>query len=786
MAVFSVGIYFSRSLSISLVYMVNYFMFALSIDFMKAVSLIVSLLVLGFVVEAQVTIQGQVRDNRSRPLRGVSVILKDTYDGAITDSLGNFQFTTEEQGAFQLEASLSGYRPQSISLQLPNLPPAIRFELKELVTELNAVVITAGSFEASDKAKSAVLNSIDIVTTPSANADVTTAFRSLPGTQQVGESEGLFVRGGTASESKIYIDGALVNNFFFSPTPGIATRGRFNPFLFKGTVFSTGGYSALYGQALSSALLLESLDLPDRSSADVGISVVGLSAGFQQLAKEKKSSWGVTGSYSNLGLAFGIIKQRQDFFQVPISGTFDGNFRIKTKRGGMIKYYGYLATNRVAFRNTNMDSIGLLDAFRLKNINTYHNLNWRERLNNGWRIQGAISFSLNRDRIGNELQDDQHQPANVTTPASLAFQDFDVENRAKYMQARLVLEKKLGGLSAFRFGTDYFYSREVINYTAFNGFEVHDTIKDHLKSLFAESDVYITNRLAMKAGVRMEHTSLLNRFNVAPRFSLAYKFAPTTTASFAYGIFYQNPETRTLPAPADLGFARADHYILQITRQANDRLLRVEAFYKDYRNLFRTGLRDIGTQGLIDNQGSGYAQGVEMFWRDKKTFKGVDYWVSYSYLDTRRLHLNYPMRMQPNFAANHTASVVFKRFVTKWKTGFNASYNFATGRPFYHIGVDNSTGQSKLTDRGTTIAFNSLSFSVNYLPNLGKPNKKAFAVWVLSINNVLNQNQVFNYRYSTDGRRREAITPPARQFVFIGCFLSFGVDRTQEAINNNL
>lgn len=761
-------------------------MFALSNDFMKAVSLIVSLIVLGFLADAQVTVQGQVRDTRNRPLRGVSVILKDTYDGAVTDSLGKFQFTTEETGALQLEASIAGYRAQALPIQLPGNVESLRFELKELITELNAVVITAGSFEASDKAKGAVLNSIDIVTTPSANADVTSAFRSLPGTQQVGESEGLFVRGGTASESKIYIDGALVNNFFFSPTPGIATRGRFNPFLFKGTVFSTGGYSALYGQALSSALLLESVDLPDQSSADVGVSVVGLSAGFQQLAKNKKSSWGVTASYSNLWLAFSLIKQRQDFYQVPVSGTFDANFRIKTKRGGMIKYYGYLATNKVGFRNTNMDSIGLLDAFRLRNINTYHNLNWKERLGKGWRMQGAVSFSVNRDRIGNKLQDELHQPANVTNPLFLAFQDFNVENRAKYMQARLVLEKKLGGLSAIRFGTDYFYSREDIYYTAFNGFEVRDTITDHLKSLFAETDVYITNRLALKTGVRVEHTTLLDRFNLAPRFSLAYKLSGNTSASFAYGIFYQNPETRTLPAPVDLGFARADHYILQVTRQANDRLLRVEAFYKDYRNLYRTGLRPIGTQGLLDNQGSGYAQGIELFWRDKKTLKSVDYWISYSYLDTRRLHLNYPMRMQPNFATNHTASVVFKRFVTKWKTGFNASYNFATGRPFYHIGTDNTTGQNKLTDRGTTIAFNSLSFSVNFLPNLGKPNKKAFAVWVLSVNNVLNQKQVFNYRYSTDGNRREAITPPARQFVFIGCFLSFGVDRTQEAINNNL
>ncbi len=238
--------------------------------------------------------------------------------------------------------------------------------MKEQITELKAVVISAGTFEASDKAKGAVLNSIDIVTTPSANGDVTSAFKSLPGTQQVGESEGLFVRGGSATESKIYIDGTLVNNFFYSSTPGIATRGRFNPFLFKGTVFSTGGYSALYGQALSSALILESIDLPERSEADLGISVVGIGGGIQQLAKNKKSSWGISFNHTNLWLAFKVIKQKQDYFKVPVANQLDANFRIRTKGGGMVKYYGYISQNKTAFRVNDIDSVVLKNAFSSK------------------------------------------------------------------------------------------------------------------------------------------------------------------------------------------------------------------------------------------------------------------------------------------------------------------------------------------------------------------------------------------------------------------------------------
>ncbi len=80
----------------------------------------------------------------------------------------------------------------------------------------------------------------------------------------MGESEGLFVRGGTGAETKIFMDGNLVNNYFTNSVPGIAWERPFQHILFKGNVFSSGGYSAVYGQALSSVLVLESVDLPEQ------------------------------------------------------------------------------------------------------------------------------------------------------------------------------------------------------------------------------------------------------------------------------------------------------------------------------------------------------------------------------------------------------------------------------------------------------------------------------------------------------------------------------------------
>jgi len=736
--------------------------------------------------KAQVKISGHVVDNKNKALTGVSIVLRNTYDGATTDSAGNFSFTTTEKGEQVIEATSSGYKSFEQKINIGNTEILLSISMKELITELKAVVITAGSFEASDKKKGAVLTDIDVVTTPSANGDVTAAFKSLPGAQQVGESEGLFVRGGTATESKIFIDGTQVNNFFYSGTPGVAQRGRFNPFLFKGTVFSTGGYSALYGQALSSALILESKDLPEKSEADLGVSVVGVGGGIQHLAKDKKSSWGVSTNYTNLWLAFNVIKQKLDYFKIPVIFDADANFRFKTKGGGMVKIYSYLSKTNVGSRNNDIDSAGMKDAFTLQNVNQYHNISFKQNLKNRWKVNAGVSYSNNKDDIENELQNAANVKQVITSPAFYAYKNFSLSTKGNFIQGRVVLDKKLSGLSAVRFGTELSNSNEKSVYTLYDGTRFNESVKETIAAGFAESDIYITNSLAAKLGLRTEHAALLDKWNLAPRASLAYQTGKYSSAGFAYGVFYQNPERKYLPASTLLNFSKATHYILQYQKLTGVQTLRMELFYKKYEDLYKTAFNSNGREVAANNNGSGYAKGFELFWRDKKTIKNVDYWISYSYLDTRRDFLNFPSATQPSFAAKHTAAFVFKKFILPWKTQFNLSYNFATGRPYYRIAYDGTLNKNVFTDMGTTINYNSCSFSVNYLPTIGRKNTKNFAVWVLGINNVFGQNQVYTYNYSYDGSRKEAVTPQSKRFVFIGCFLSFGTDRTQEAINNNL
>ena len=129
--------------------------------------------------------------------------------------------------------------------------------LKELITRADEVVITEGSFGASDDEKVIVLDPIDIVTVASSRGEISGALEALPGTQPQADKEGIYVRGGDASEAKQIVDGMLIQNPYFSDVPDIPQRGRFEPFDFQGTAFSQGGYSAQYGQALSAIVDLK-------------------------------------------------------------------------------------------------------------------------------------------------------------------------------------------------------------------------------------------------------------------------------------------------------------------------------------------------------------------------------------------------------------------------------------------------------------------------------------------------------------------------------------------------
>ncbi len=759
-------------------------MFEYSLQDMKSyllhLYLVLGLLGVFTMLKGQTQIQGKVVDKKGQALPGVSISIKDSYDGSTTDSLGRFQFISSEKGERLIQVTMVGYVSIQQKINLQGNTLKLDFILKDIFNELKAVTVTAGSFSAGDSKRASLLSPIDVATTAGSNADITAALKTLPGTQQIGEQEGLFVRGGAGYETKQFIDGTLVNNPYNASVPDIAQRGRFSPFLFKGTVFSTGGYSALYGQALSSVLLLQSIDLPEKTEFDATISPLVWGFGTQQLARDKNSSFGMSYNYTNVGLYFDLVKQTPDYFKIPQFHSGDANFRIKLKDGGIIKYYTTFNYSNLGLRRPDVDTLYFKDAFALSNRNWYNNLSLREYLPKAWKLDLGIGYSTNTDIINQSVQNANNQNLQFNySEFWMLVKNFAITNRQDLSQGKVVLDKLIGN-SSIRFGGEFQHG--------YNSVVINDTLHkfiDNYSAGFVETDLYATNNLTAKLGIRFENSSVLRKSDIAPRISLAFKTGKDAQVSAAYGIFYQRPENIQIFYTSNLGFTQATHYLINYQKLNKYYTLRIEAFYKQYNELVKTIPINYNYFNY-DNSGKGYAKGIELFWRDKKSFKNFDYWLSYSYLDTKREYLNYTQELQPNFAARHTGSLVVKRFFTELKSGINLTYSYATGRPYYNF--LNQNGNFILNDQGITRDFHSLNMSAEYLPSLGKKNAKSFIVLFASCTNILGYHAVYGYNYPFSGNpgMKQAIEPPANRFFFIGCFLSFGVDRSQDAINNNL
>ena len=110
-------------------------------------------------------------------------------------------------------------------------------KLKESINTLDTVVITAGTFDAGEKARVSVLKPLDILTTAGNPGDIVSAFKTLLGTQVVGESGKLFVRGGEANETQTFIDGIRVAQPYIQTANNVPTRSTFSAMLFKTALY---------------------------------------------------------------------------------------------------------------------------------------------------------------------------------------------------------------------------------------------------------------------------------------------------------------------------------------------------------------------------------------------------------------------------------------------------------------------------------------------------------------------------------------------------------------------
>jgi hypothetical protein len=694
---------------------------------------------------AQTVISGTVTDEKGDALPGASIFIQDSYDGASTGSDGSFNFTTTESGEKTIIVSSLGFKVCNKNLVLAGQSIVVNIKLKEEINQLEAVVISAGSFTAGEEKRRTVLKAIDIATTAGATADIAGALNTLPGTQKVGESGRLFVRGGDSNEARTFIDGIVVLDAYGASAPNTPSRGRFLPFMFKGTSFSTGGYSAEYGQALSSALVLNSKDKADLNQTDIGLLSVGADVAHTQVWDRASLTGKI--QYTNIRPYFGMINQVVDWKDAPVSIEGSTAFRQQVSKDGMFKFFGNFNQSEFSLYNHDILDPSKKQLYHLINKYRYGNASYANVLNEKWNMRGGFSYTMNQ---------------NNATVDGLPLNESE-----KGMHGKIVFENSLSDRVELKVGSELIsrvYEFEV--QPSAHAEKIHTDFNESITAVFAETEAYLSNRLVTKWGIRSEYNSLNNQVGVDPRLSIAYKPGEKGQFSFAYGRFRQSAKNIYVRMNHELGSEQAEHFILNYQIINDNRTFRVETYYKNYRRLVKFQNADASD---VTNSGNGYAKGVELFWRDSKSFKNVDYWISYSYLDTKRNYLNFPYAATPSFASKHNFSFVYKHFVTKLKSQVGFTYSYSSGRPYYNP-------NAKKFNNDHAPAYHDLSANISYLP-------KPYLILYVSCTNLLFRNNVFNYQYSAQPNDQgqyvgRAMMQPAKHFLFVGVFITISKNKS--------
>ena len=260
-----------------------------------------------------------------------------------------------------------------------------------------------------------------------------------------------------------------------------------------------------------------------------------------------------------------------------------------------------------------------------------------------------------------------------------------------------------------------------------------------------------------------------------PRLAMSYKLPNEGQFSLAYGQFVQAPQNEFSVVQPELTPERAEHFILNYQMIRNNRVFRVETYYKKYDDLVKFQTLNDFDPTHYNNSGFGEAKGFDVFWRDNETFKNTDYWISYSYVDSERDYQNYSQVARPPFLSQHNFSFVVKHFVESIRTQLGATFNYASSRLYHNPNLEGFQNSK-------TPAFQDVSINAAIL-------LKQNIILYMSSSNIFGRDNIFGYEYASEPNEQDrfegrVIGQGARRFIFFGLFITLTKDNDANQLDN--
>ncbi len=756
------------------------------------------------------------------PIPAANVMISGSNRGAAADLDGNYKISALEPGTYHVTASALGYETKTIAeiVVRPNRSAEVNFTLQPTAIQSEEVVFTAGYFQqpSVDMPTSArSLRYEEVRRAPGAVEDVQRMIQALPGV--AGESDQnneIVVRGGSPNENLIVMDGIEVENINHFGYPG-ASGGPINAInaeFLNEVTFASGGFSARYGDKLSSVLDLELREGSRQQYAGcLDLNMSGSGGNIEGPIHKGKGSFLVTGHRSYLDLMHDAVglESIPQYWSTQGKVVYDLSDRHKLTMNALY------ADDWIDIESDDNDDSYSRGAEVVENKNRKFVSGLR--LRSLWGV-GYTELILARTSAFYTVDvkeiDEDSLGHNIETPyVQNTHDEINYQISLSWNgRARGQDEWSVGfGLKPLNVKEYIWIAPDTVVYndgtfgppdgepddTLFANQDIKKSFSTVKTSAFLQYTWRPFNPVSIIAGLRYDGFKYAEQHAVGPRLSFRYDFLPAWQFSLAYGAYYQAHPFFSYnygyvydadPANANLPYSRADQYIagLKFVPRPST-MLSLEGYYKEYQDLLETKGRIVRHQTGDQTYRSEIllpvkeksAWGFEFFAHQKleRNWYGT---LSYSFgksEETSPAYGDYPAE----YDFRHVATVVLgyktslikqhwyrsllDKVYLKWLTvlpingdelTFSTRYRYISGRPYtrkvwYGEGMDSP--EPYYEGHWESVGHNNEHYPRYSRWDVRVDNKHYFKstslIFYLEVQNVLDQKNVAMYSYADDG-----------------------------------
>jgi hypothetical protein len=635
------------------------------------------------------TFRGIVTDQHGNPLDMVNIALKDYPLGTSSNREGKFLLRIPADRKIVIIFSSLGYESASDTINARAEENVYReITLNSTNLQLAEVVVT------EQRRRSGNVTRLDPkftgVMPDAATGGVEALIKTLPGVSTNNELSSQYtVRGGNFDENMVYVNDIEIYRPFLIRAGQQEGLSFINSDMVSTIEFSSGGFSAKYGDKMSSVLDIKHRK-PSQFRGSASMSLLGATAHFEDVALKGKLSHISGIRYKTNRYMLGGLDEKGNYnpqfvdFQTYITWQFSEKFNISFLGNAAQNQYQFIPQTRKTTFGTWQNPLNTTIFFEGQEIDDFKtylgalSANYHPNLNLNLKFSASAfktseketydilgQYYLNqleRNMSSEEFGDSilnlgvgsfLNHARNTLDAHVFSFSHrgaFNSENHLVNWGLKFQHEKFESKINewVYRDSTGYslpYSDSEVLLYYTLNSANKISSnrltgfVQDTWSLPVSSGDLYLNG------GVRFNYWDFNDELLISPRASVSFYPAWKHKMSFSLsaGMYHQSPFFKELKTrDGSINYNSKAQRSFQVVAGSDllftawDRPFRftTEAYYKWLSRLVPYQIDNVQIRYLADQEAKGYATGIDMK-INGEFVSGVQSWASLSLLDTK-------------------------------------------------------------------------------------------------------------------------------------------------------